>query len=91
MELHLESHESDTIEVVFEGEDDTLLNLLKQELLAHDDVDTASYLRGHPTLDDPTLKVVVDDGDPAEVVREAAAETREGLETFSDLLDDEAG
>jgi DNA-directed RNA polymerase subunit L len=91
MELTLDSQGSDQVQITFEGEDATLLNLLKQALLDHEDVDTASFLRGHPTLDDPTLDVVVDDGEPVEAVSEAATQAREDLEAFADLLDDEAG
>lgn len=91
MELSLETQGTDEVQITFEGEDATLLNLLKQALLDHEDVDTASFLRGHPTLDDPTLDVTVDQGEPVEAVTEAAAQAREDLETFSDLLDDEAG
>lgn len=91
MELTLESEATDEIKITFEDEDDTLLNLLKHSLLAREGVDTANYVRGHPTLDAPTLNVTVDEGEPVEAVQEAAADAREQLESFADQVDEQAG
>lgn len=91
MELTLESQATDEVKITFEEEDDTLLNLLKHALLEREEVDTANYVRGHPTLDAPTLNVIVDEGDPAEAIQEAAADARGRLEDFADQVDEQAG
>lgn len=91
MELTLESESTDEIKITFEEEDDTLLNLLKQSLLDREEVDTANYVRGHPTLDAPTLNVTVLEGEPVEVIEEAAADARDRLKSFADRVDEQAG
>lgn len=82
MELKLISKTDKTIEVEFRGEDDTVLNLLKQRLLADDKVENATYIVGHPLLDQPRLHVEVKSGKPEAVVKAAAKDLRQELDAF---------
>lgn len=82
MELRTLTQDDTTVEIEVDGEDDTILNLVKQQLLQDDDVEVATYLRGHPRLDKPTLKVEVTSGDPVAKIEDAVSELRQ---EFDDL------
>lgn len=86
MELKLISKTDNSIEIEFAGETDTLLNLLKQELLANDKVTMATYVLGHPSLDEPRLFVEVTDGKPEQHVKAAAKAVRAKLDDFETQL-----
>ena len=70
------------IEVELVGENETLLNLLKQRLLQQPDVESASYLVGHPLLDQPRLVLHMRKGKPEAALKAAAKELREELDKF---------
>lgn len=86
MELRLKSKTDKTIDIEFIGENDTLLNLLKQRLLANDSVETASYVMGHPYLDNPRFVVEMKSGKPETAVKNAAKEARQLLDDFETQL-----
>ncbi len=57
MELRLVSQEGNELEVEVLGENETLLNPVKQALLADKDVEFAEYIIEHPQLSIPRLYV----------------------------------
>jgi DNA-directed RNA polymerase subunit L len=82
MEVRVLSKTDKSIEVEVVGENETLLNLLKQRLLVSPDVESATYLIGHPLLDQPKLFVQVRKGKPEAALKAAAKELREDLDKF---------
>lgn len=88
MELRTVSEESSVLEVEVAGSDDTILNLVKEQLLEYDDVEVATYVRGHPRLDTPVLKVETSSGDPKDKLEDAVKDLHDDFDTFeSDFLD----
>lgn len=57
MELRVIQHEGNELEVEVLGENETLLNPVKQALLADKDVDFAEYIIEHPQLSIPRIFV----------------------------------
>lgn len=55
MELRVLTHEKNELEVEVLGENETLLNPLKQALLSDKDVEFAEYIIEHPTLSIPKI------------------------------------
>ena len=86
MQLTITKRTDKTIEVELPGENETLLNLLKQKLLATKKVSTASYVMGHPLLDRPHFMLEVESGNPETVLRSAAKELRADFDEMDDLL-----
>lgn len=80
MEVRLVTKDDKSMEVELVGENETLLNLLKQRLLASPDVESATYVVGHPLLDQPKLYVQVRKGKPEAALKAAAKELREELD-----------
>lgn len=88
MELRTVAEEDSVIEIEVEGEDDTVLNVVREALLADDDVEVATYARGHPELDKPKLRVETSSGDPLDKIREVVRSLRSEFDDLeSDLLD----
>lgn len=80
MDVRVLHKDDKSLEVEIIGENETLLNLLKQRLLGHADVESATFLVGHPLLDQPRLFVQVRKGKPETVLKAAAKELREDLD-----------
>lgn len=55
MQLKLLSHTATEMEIEVHGENETLLNPIKQALLADKDVDFAEYIIEHPSLSVPKV------------------------------------
>lgn len=86
MELRLVSKTNTKMELEVIGENDTLLNLLKQRCLADPSVETASYIMGHPYLDNPLFVLQVKSGKPEQVLKNAAKDLRAVFDEFETLL-----
>lgn len=82
MDVRVMSKGDKSLEVELVGENETLLNLLKQRLLASPDVESATFIIGHPLLDQPKLFVQVRKGKPETALKAAAKEVREELDKF---------
>lgn len=80
MQVRIVSRDGASLEVEVIGENETLLNLLKMRLLQHPDVATATYIVGHPLLDQPRLYLQVKKGKPEAALRSAAKSLREDLD-----------
>ncbi|MGQ9582385.1 MAG: RpoL/Rpb11 RNA polymerase subunit family protein [Thermoplasmatota archaeon] len=72
MEVKILSKEKDSIEVEILGANETILEPLKQKLLADDNVAQATYQMGHPMLARPRLRVRVREGKPHAALKKAA-------------------
>lgn len=72
MELKLLNKTKDTIEIEIAGEDETLLYPLQQRLVQDESVEYATYIMGHPLLDQPKLVVKVQEGKPQNALKRAA-------------------
>jgi DNA-directed RNA polymerase subunit L len=86
MEMRLVSKTSNKMEIEFIGENDTLLNLLKQKLLEDGTVESATYVMGHPYLDNPRFTLVTKSGKPDAALKTAAKELRAQFDEFETLL-----
>lgn len=86
MEMRLVNKSDKRMEIEFIGENDTLLNLLKQRLLADPTVETATYVMGHPYLDNPTFTVEMRSGKADAALKNAAKELRGQFDEFETLL-----
>ena len=86
MELRLVTKSGTRLELEVIGENDTLLNLLKQRLLQDPSVETATYIMGHPYLDNPTFIVETKTGKPDAAMKNAANDLRAQFDEFETLL-----
>lgn len=86
MELKIIEKNDKTIEFELPGENETLLNLLKQRLLENDKVATATYIMGHPLLDKPRLFVEVSSGKAEVHVKAALKALREDFDALEDAV-----
>ena len=86
MEMRLVNKTSNRLEIQFIGENDTLLNLLKQRLLEDETVETASYIMGHPYLEIPTFIVETKSGKPEAALKNAAKDLRAQFDEFETQL-----
>ncbi len=86
MDLRLRSKTDKKMEIEFIGETDTLLNLLKQRLLADPNVETATYVMGHPYLDNPLFVLETRTGKADAALKNAAKDLRQQFDEFETLL-----
>lgn len=86
MELRLVNKTNTKLELEVIGENDTLLNLIKQKLLQDPAVETATYVMGHPYLDNPLFVVETKSGKPDAALKAAAKELRAQFDEFETLL-----
>jgi DNA-directed RNA polymerase subunit L len=91
MEMRLRSKTDKKMEIEFIGENDTLLNLLKTRLLLDPTVDSATYIMGHPYLDNPLFVIETKSGKPDAALKSAAKDLRQQLDEFDSLLARAAG
>lgn len=86
MELKLVNKEKDSMEIEILGENETLLEPLKQKLLEDDNVEIATFLMGHPMLESPKLIVKVKSGKPQAALKKAAKALANDFEEFRDVV-----
>jgi DNA-directed RNA polymerase subunit L len=86
MEVRVLTKQDKTLEVEVIGENETLLNVLKQRLLANPDVASATFIVGHPLLDQPRLFLEMRKGKPEAALKAAAKDVREELDKFETEL-----
>lgn len=72
MDISLISKDKNSMEIEIRGENETLLTPLKQRLLNDDKVEFATFIIGHPLLDNPKLFVRVKEGKPQTALKRAA-------------------
>ena len=86
MDMRLRSKTDKKMEIEFIGETDTLLNLLKQRLLTDPNVESATYVMGHPYLDNPLFVLETKSGKADAALKNAAKELRQQFDEFETLL-----
>lgn len=86
MEMRLVSKTDKKMEIEVIGENDTLLNLLKQRLLTDPSVEMASYIMGHPYLDNPLFIIETKSGKADAALKNAAKDLRQQFDEFESLL-----
>jgi DNA-directed RNA polymerase subunit L len=86
LELKLINKEKDSMEIEILGENETLLEPLKQKLLEDDNVEIATFLMGHPMLESPKLIVKVKSGKPQAALKKAAKALANDFEEFRDVV-----
>jgi len=91
LQLKLLNKEKDTMEIEVAGEDETLLEPLKQKLLEDENVEIATYLMGHPMLESPKLIVKVKSGKPQAALKKAAKALANDYEEFKNMVLKETG
>jgi DNA-directed RNA polymerase subunit L len=72
MELNLVSKSKNSMEIEIIGEDETLLEPLKNKLLEDSAVEIATIIRGHPMLEFPKIYLQVKSGKPQSAFKKAA-------------------
>lgn len=82
MEIRVKKHEGKELEFEVLGESETLLNPLKQRLLADEDVEVAEYIVEHPLLSVPTVYIRTAKGDPQKALFKAAKALHKDLKEF---------
>ena len=86
MEIRLIKKEKDSMELEVVGEDETLLEPLKQKLLEDKNVELATYLLGHPMLENPKIFVKVKSGKPQAAFKKAAKALTTEYDDFNTLI-----
>ncbi len=91
MNVKILSKTDDETEVEIEGEDHTLMNVLKDALLRLDEVEAATYemnpeQSGGQT--EPVLYIKTEEGDPLDALEEATDEIQEDAAEFRDAFED---
>lgn len=87
MRLNVLNHDKNELEVEVLGENETLLNPIKQALLADKDVEVAEYIIEHPSLAIPRIYLRTRGSvDPAVVLKRTVKSLIEDFDTFEDAF-----
>ena len=86
MEIRKLSHTDDELELEVLGEGETLLHPLREKLLEDDTVDYATYILGHPELENPKLFLRVKKGKPEDALKRALESLIAEYEKFEELV-----
>lgn len=74
MKLKILGKGKNTLRMKFEGEDHSLLNLLKETIWNNEGakIDSVSYKKKHPYMGDPILLIKTEKGNPEKVLKRAS-------------------
>ncbi len=86
MELRVLTQTANELEVEILGENETLLNPLKQALLADKDVDFAEYIIEHPTLSVPKVFLRTKGAKPVTVLKRTLKSLVADFDAFEDAF-----
>ncbi len=86
MELRVLSQEGNELEVEVLGENETLLNPVKQALLADKDVEFAEYIIEHPQLSVPKIFLRTTGADPKKVLQRTIKDLVGQFDAFEDAF-----
>ena len=70
MQVRIIKEDSASLEIDVTGADQSLLQIIQEELLSDKRVSFAAYNRPHPLLKDQTMRIAVKEGDPKKVFSE---------------------
>jgi DNA-directed RNA polymerase subunit L len=79
------------IEIEVTGIDQSLLQIVQEELLNDGRVEFAAYNRPHPLLKEQRMQVTVRDGNPREIFNEACRSAVKRASETTSLLNDALG
>ena len=86
MEIRKLSHTDDELELEVLGEGETLLHPLREKLLEDDKVEYATYILGHPELENPKLFLRVKKGKPEDALKRALEALISDYEQLEELV-----
>ena len=86
MEIRKLSHSKTDLELEVLGEGETLLHSLREKLLSDNKVTVATYILGHPELENPTLYIKVSKGKPEDALKRALKALVTEYEQFGELV-----
>lgn len=87
MELNLIDKGKDSIDIEFDGVDESVIHMIITELNSDDKVKEASYTVGHPMIDKPRMHVVVVEGKPQTAVKKAIRQVGRQFKEARELFD----
>ncbi len=82
MNIKILKKNEDEVQIEFEDENHTLLNLLKTVLLEDDRVQITTYDTKFPTMTNPIFRLKTKGSDPVELLADAAAKVEELCKEF---------
>jgi len=82
MAVHVLVQEKDTVELEFEGIDQSLAQLLSEKLNEDRDVEFAAFKVDHPLVGRPRLYLKVKKGDPVKLIESKLEEIRAEVADF---------
>ncbi|HLC59447.1 MAG TPA: DNA-directed RNA polymerase subunit L [archaeon] len=87
MELEVVKKEKNSITIQIKGENDTLVNLLREELWNDKNISEAAVLKDHPFTHNPKILVNVNSGDPVDALQKAVDRIKDNVEKFRKAFD----
>jgi len=90
MEIKIIEESKNKIIVEVQGEDATLCNALRKELMNDEAVKTAAYAKKHPMIGSPYIIVETSGKNPRDALLEAAKRLKKEIEKFRKDFDKEA-
>jgi DNA-directed RNA polymerase subunit L len=91
MQVKIIKEDSTSLEIDVAGADQSLLQIVQEELLSDKRVAFAAYYKPHPLLKSQTMRVVVREGDPKKVFSEgcdkAASRTKETISLLGKIME----
>lgn len=87
MELRTIESSKNVLELEVLGENETLLNPLKVQLLSDDEVELAEYIIEHPFLSNPKVYIRTKKGDPTAALKRALKALTKDFKDFEKALD----
>jgi DNA-directed RNA polymerase subunit L len=86
MQVRIIKEDSTSLEIDVTGADQSLLQIIQEELLSDKRVSFAAYNRPHPLLKDQTMRIAVKEGDPKKIFSEGCEKAVERTKKTIQLL-----
>jgi DNA-directed RNA polymerase subunit L len=86
MQIRKLTHSKTELELEVLGEGETLLHSLREKLLEDKKVSMATYILGHPELENPKLYIKVSKGKPEDALKRALKALIKEYEQFGELV-----
>jgi DNA-directed RNA polymerase subunit L len=87
MEIRRLAHTDKSLDLEVIGEGETLLNTLKDKLLQDKNVEMATFILGHPELENPRIYLKVRRGKPEDALKKALKSLNKEYSELDDLVD----
>jgi DNA-directed RNA polymerase subunit L len=86
MQVRIIKEDSTSLEIGVTGADQSLLQIIQEELLRDKRVSFAAYNKPHPLLKDQTMRIAVKEGDPKKVFSESCEKAVERTKKTIQIL-----